>query len=298
MTNNSRAQKVGLATVTSEDFLPGTLVMLSSFLMHNKWFRGDVIIIHQGLSDASMKLLTDCFPNVTMHSISEPLERRLEELADAVPWIGSRKLQFGSLEILSLADQDRVIFCDSDLLFLDSIEELMTLQDSLICCGDGAYYRDNFRSRDDFSEMAKGSANCGHLRETFNSGFMILGKALLSGANHEAALSMIKTDRWQSDATGHTDQMLFNLLFAEQQKLVSPIYNFALSHREIIQQSKGVSMQDAKVLHFTGPGKPWLLMEILHRADADPAIIGAFQMWQKGFVDFVTHRKLRMVRNR
>jgi lipopolysaccharide biosynthesis glycosyltransferase len=293
MTNKPRAQKIGLATVTSDDFLPGTLVMLSSFLRHNKWFRGDIIIIHQNLGDAALDLLADCFPNVIMHSISDALGRRLDQLADAVPSIESRKLQFGSLEILSFADQERIIFCDSDLLFLDSIEELMALPDPLICCGDGAFYRGNSRSGQDFSELPPISGNSQALPESFNSGFMILGKALLSAENFHAILSMITADRWHSDATGHTDQMLFNILFAGKQRLVSPAYNFVLSHRKLIQQSREVLLQDAKVLHFTGPAKPWSLMEILDRVDDDAAMITAFQMWQAAFVDFLTRRKLR-----
>jgi lipopolysaccharide biosynthesis glycosyltransferase len=292
MTDEPRAQKMSLATVTSEDFLPGTLVMLSSFLNHNKWFRGDVFIIHQDLGDAAIDLLTDCFPNVIMHPISDALGGRLDQLADAVPLTQSRKLQFGSLEILSFADQDRIIFCDSDLLFLDSIEELMALPDPLICCGDGAYYRGNARSREDFSELSSTSRNSQALPESFNSGFMILDKAMLSAENFQAILSMITGDRWHADATGHTDQMLFNILFAGMQKLVSPAYNFVLSHRKIIQESSEVLLQDAKVLHFTGPAKPWSLMEILDRVDDDAAIITAFQMWQDGFVEFLTRRKL------
>ncbi|MFT7359651.1 glycosyltransferase family 8 protein [Parasphingorhabdus sp.] len=295
MTDDLHAQKIGLATVTSEEFLPGTLVMLSSFLTHNKWFRGDITIIHQNLGDASVRLLTDCFPNVIMHPISDALGLRLDELAEAVPWIGIRKLQFGSLEVLSLVDQDRIIFCDSDLLFLDSVEQLIALPDPLICCGDGAFYRGNSRSRTDFSELPPTAAKRLQLQEPFNSGFMILGKSLLSEVNYQAVLSMITADRWQSDATGHTDQMLFNLLFAGQQKLVSPVYNYTLSHRNVIQQSRGIALPDAKVLHFTGPAKPWLPMEVLHRADDDPAIIAAFQMWHDGFVEFLTRRKLATI---
>eukprot|EP01013_Petalomonas_cantuscygni_P038084 TRINITY_DN69101_c0_g1_i1.p1 TRINITY_DN69101_c0_g1~~TRINITY_DN69101_c0_g1_i1.p1 ORF type:complete len:145 (-),score=5.92 TRINITY_DN69101_c0_g1_i1:9-392(-) len=122
---------------------------------------------------------------------------------------------------------------------------------------------------------------------------MILDKAMLSAENFQAILSMITGDRWHADATGHTDQMLFNLLFAGMQKLVSPAYNFVLSHRKIIQESSGVLLQDAKVLHFTGPAKPWSLMEILCRVNDDAAIISAFQMWQAGFVEFLTRRKLQ-----
>ena len=298
MTEHPSPQKIGLATVTSEDFLPGTVVMLSSFLAHNRWFSGDIFVIHENLSDAGIKLLGDAFPNVILHALSDPMALRLDALAEAVPWMSSRRLQFGSLEILSFADLDRVLFFDSDLLFLASIAELLALPDALICCGDGAFYRGNIRSHDDFSESRASAAADGQLRESFNSGFMILGKPLLSENIYDSALSMITADRWQADATGHTDQMLFNLLFAGQQTLVSPEYNFALSHREIIQQSKGVFLQDAKVVHFAGPAKPWLVNEILHRAHVDPALIAAFQMWHDGFVAFLTRRKLRAIARR
>ena len=43
--------KACIATVVTEDFVPGALVNLHSFRKHNKSFRGDFVIIHDELSD-------------------------------------------------------------------------------------------------------------------------------------------------------------------------------------------------------------------------------------------------------
>jgi hypothetical protein len=290
MTDRIVSQKIALATVVSEDFLPGALVMISSFMARNPWFRGDVIIIHETLSDDATGVLVDSFPKVIMHPMAEPLRLRLNAVAEAVPWIGTKRAQFGSLEALSLGAYDRVIVCDSDLLFLDTIGPLFERSEPLICCADGAHLRGSLRKSDDFSEVPSGADPSGTLARTFNSGFMVLGPGLLNEQNYDAALSLITRDRWISDRTGHTDQMVFNLLFAGQQCLVSSTYNFTLLHRASLERVSGTLLDDAKVLHFNGPAKPWLPMATLKQTLKDPAMVFAYRKWQDGFAQFLARR--------
>lgn len=286
------AQKIGLATVVSENFLPGALVMIDSFLENNAWFDGDIIVIHEGLSDHAGEQLIGGFPNVSMHQVSPELSTRLDAVSSVVDWIEIRRLQFGSLEILSFDQYDRIIFCDSDLLFLDSIEELIALPDPLICCGDGATIRGNGRDAETFAEVSSPDAENTDLSQTFNSGFMIFNSELLSRETYDLALSMITADRWKSDPTGHTDQMLFNMLFTGQQRLVSTAYNYTMYHQESIQSYSDIVFSDAKVLHFNGPSKPWFPSEILKQTKLNAAVISAHQKWQAAFTVFLGRRML------
>ena len=62
----SPALKLCLATVTTEAFVPGTLVMLHSFLKVNPWFEGDLVIIHDGLEPTAHQSLVACFERLRL----------------------------------------------------------------------------------------------------------------------------------------------------------------------------------------------------------------------------------------
>ena len=49
--------RICLATVTTEDFLPGTVVTVGSFLKAHPDFDGDVVIIHDGLAEEHRETL-------------------------------------------------------------------------------------------------------------------------------------------------------------------------------------------------------------------------------------------------
>ena len=283
-----------IATVTCDDFLLGTLVMLDSFLRHNSEFRGDVIVFHDGLSDASARLLTESFPSVLLRRFSSDLTKRLDRLTTAIPALTKQRLQFGSLEVMKLSGYDKVLFCDSDLLFHGNVMAFFERPEPLLCCGDGPHHRGNARQRDSFREvMNVGGNSVGILTETFNTGFMVLDATVLTNVNYEALLSMIEPSRWAVDTTGHTDQLIFNLAFAGQQKILSPTYNYVLQHRSDIYAARGHTLGDAIVIHFNGPAKPWAPRAYAYRLPGDPAQIAGLDMWNRAYIAYLTRMSLR-----
>ena len=54
--------KTCLLTVATDGFVPGTFVMVRTFLKHHPRFDGDVVVVHDGLSDASREVLAASFP--------------------------------------------------------------------------------------------------------------------------------------------------------------------------------------------------------------------------------------------
>ena len=49
---------VCLATVVTDSFVPGAVVMLGSFRAHHPGFAGDVVVLHDGLSEESRAVLS------------------------------------------------------------------------------------------------------------------------------------------------------------------------------------------------------------------------------------------------
>lgn len=271
-----------LATVVTDDFLPGACVAIDSFARHNGWFDGDIVVIHRDLSEPAQSTLKAVHERVIFHAVGADLAERMCAVSKAAAWAGDKAMQFASIEALSLTDYDCVVFCDSDLLFLGSIEECLEIDASVVACGDGAYFRGNARRFDDFAEVGPDSQLPATqlAQNTFNTGMMILRQDALSEANYRNLVTMVEPDRWADDTTGHTDQMLFNIHFSGKQALAPIRYNYLITHRDLIQSTSGCRLEDAAVVHFTGSTKPWLPAEHLTALGIDSRYFEAYAKWR------------------
>ncbi len=68
---NSHSE-IQLATITDKSFFQGTLVMIHSFLVHNGWFQGKILIIEDDLNDY-MKSVLSLFPKIDFPTVSQDL---------------------------------------------------------------------------------------------------------------------------------------------------------------------------------------------------------------------------------
>ncbi|QFT78505.1 glycosyltransferase [Erythrobacter sp. THAF29] len=277
------SEKIALVTVTSDDFVPGTLTMIDSFRATNPWFNGDVIVIHRSLDPHSISVFETFDPCLIHRPISQKLEQVLKQIAVHARWGSGKEIQFASIETIAIPGYDRIIFCDSDLLFLDSIHEIVAVDAPLVASGDGAFYRGNYRRLSDYREVEGHSPEptAQSIGNTFNSGMMIVDTDQVTTADYDGLMEALDPERWVNDITGHTDQMLFNIHFAGRQHLVSPSYNFLLSHNALIKKATGLSVETAKVLHFTGSRKPWLPFETLSAPGMDPEFFTSLSEWRR-----------------
>ena len=294
-----QATNICLATVTTEAFVPGTLVMLYSFLKQNPWFKGDIVIIHGALGSNSQQDLALCFDRVRFLAISPRLTICLQKLITLRPDLASRQARFYSLEIFRLEAYDKVLFCDSDLLFRKSVDALFEAGHALICCGDKPYYRGNSRHAISFAEIsesadeATSNAPSSVLRQTFNAGFLLLDALLLNEDHYTGILALLSEKTWQQIKTDHSDQVLYNLYFAGKQVLVGCEYNYLLSHRSAIYAREHVPLTEARVLHFNGPTKPWQLMRTLPAIQHDAALIQALRLWYEEYIECLEYMHLK-----
>lgn len=266
--------------------------MLHSFLQHHKSFRGDLVIIHDGLNSQSRAILEGHFPPLKFVSGSPVLSETLDRLVTANPAMASRRARFLSLEILKLSGYVKVLFCDSDLLFQGSVADLFASDAELICCGDAAVYRGNARDPVTFLEVAASTSN-NALQQSFNAGFMLLDGKICNDKSYAEIIAMISPDRWRAVKTGHTDQLLYNIYFAGRQTLVGAQYNYLLGYSEDIVRSFGAKMSDAMVLHYNGSAKPWIPARVLQSFESRPLLIRSVELWNKAFTDFLNRAHLQ-----
>lgn len=278
-----------IATVTSDDFAVGTFVMLHSFLRHNRWFRGAIHVIHNGLGGGALELVGSV-PGVIFRRTSETLSRSVAALAEANPALRSRAARFLSLDAFAIEGAGKLIFVDSDMVFMGDISEIVAREEPLLACPDGATVRGNARDRATLAEVAAAASHT--LDKTFNAGLMVIGPSLRNAAEHEALLALTDPAVWERLQTDHTDQAVLNLRYEAVVALVSVRYNLLLLHRIDSMRHEPIGFEEARVIHFNGPAKPWLLDRLPRAVKRDPAFVRALQHWFAAFTDALTARQL------
>lgn len=265
-------ERTAFVTCTTPAFVPGTVVLVHSFLAHHPDFVGEVIVLHDGLSDAAQARLS-ALPRTTLRPASDALRDRIEALVEAVPAKGSVRGRYLSLDVLALGGYDRVLFCDSDVLVRGPLDGLFEISADLVCCGDGPYYTGRGRDPETFRAAAPGTAS--PLRDTFNAGVLLFGPGVLGAERHRRALDLIRP---AVVARGvHNDQVVFYHVFAGRQRFASATYNVLLGHHLKIGLAEGVGLDDARLVHFNGPRKPWARRAM----PSDPVVARATAWWRE-----------------
>ena len=287
-------QEVCLATVTTEAFMPGTLVTVGSFLKRHPDFGGDVVIIQAGLSGEHREALSALSRRVRFAPVSSELRERAARVGAALPRFAPFPSYFHALEAYRLTGYRKILFCDSDLLFRRPIGELFETGEALICCGCGVYLAGRRRDAATFLPLDDpGHAGpAGALDRTFNGGFLLIDAGLTGESVYADLLSMVTPETWRGTGTPHTQQFLQNRYFAGRQTLVSSTYNFLLGSAASIRAREGLAVEDAKVLHFNVPHKPWEAARMLRRAYRD-APDPAFVLWYEAWLDCLATVHLR-----
>ena len=286
-----------LVTVSSESFIPGTLVMIHSFLKHNPWFtriQGDIVIIHDSVPD-SLRTLADVFDRVTWLQVSSELKQTIADLCEGVPELRlhTRSPRFFSLDLFRLSGYARVLFCDSDLLFLKSVEDLCLSADFeegdgclLFAAGDRYRYRETPIDADTFTPATDGSG-ADAIERTFNAGFMLMDGRSMGPDQYERVLAFMDVGRWKKIRASLTDQVVFNLYFRERHRLVDARFNYLALYGGRIQENETVPQDEIRVLHFNGKAKPWDLLKTIEYSVTFPEMIRYTALWQKAYLDLL-----------
>lgn len=276
--------KTALVTVSNPAFLAGTMVMLYSFRQHNPWFKGDIIVIHDDLHDDHLAYI-QALENVKFRKVGPEITKRVDSLLPVYPDYARRKAQFYSLELLRLEGYDRLLFMDSDTLFLASVKDLFHQEGDLLCCGTVRHYRPNSESGSDPFAV-----------ERFNAGMMRIDGGLLGRDRFQECLEMISIPFFRPfhAFAAHegiprvgTDQIILNTIWREHATFVSAAYNYRPGIEDEIRARDGVEAKDAHVLHFTGAKKPWQQEAVIRHTLRKARHAWMFVAWQENFLAMI-----------
>ena len=272
--------KTCICTVTSPEFVPGTLVLIQSFLNHNSWFTGDIVIISDGLEPGQDELF-GVFPKVVFRKPGEDLLLRIGHLCNTLPAIIPRRKRFYSIELFNLCEYDRLFFFDSDMLVTGNISELLSFSEALLACSDQPNrHAGKVRDRNTFKRIAADLTDHHDvLRKTFNAGFMVPGKTLLNQHTYEGLKELIHISTFRNIRTHNTDQVVLNLLFDGKVRFLPFTYNTIMSKWPEFSAANNIDPADIKILHFTGSYKPWETGSKTNGFADDPVFRGFYDAW-------------------
>ena len=285
-------------TATTESFVPGTIVTISSFLKHHPFFDGDIVVIHDALPALQRQRVNEICGEVRFEQVSAELRTRLAALKAAQPRLAHRLGELYSLEAFRLKGYRKVLFYDSDVLLRASVEELFRSPALLQCRSDEAGLRGQWRDVDNYEPVPP---RAGALERTFGSGFLMIdGQLLEEAGSYAKLLALVSPETWRDRATQHTDQLVLNRHFAGRQTLVDWRYDFVVPMAGEIHASEGWTVEDAKALHFAGPVKPWMTDAMLRWAEGCSALKPSptYRHWSDAYWDCLTRAHVRGVRQR
>ena len=287
-------RKVCLATVTTDGFLPGTLVMVASFLKAHPGFDGDVVVIHDGLSEEAKACLGALHHRVRFETPSAELGDRLARVGAAHPRFAPILCHLHALEAYRLAGYRKVLLCDGDLLFRQPIDELFDTQDLLLCCPDRVFLAGRCRDAATFMPVAAPSCAgaAGVLERTFNDGFLVLDGSAAGERCYAELLALVAPATWRDNETPHFKQFVHNRYFAGRQTLISSAYNYILLAASAIRAREGLAAADAKVLHFNLDAKPWRPATMLRWMNGGSPV-PEFRLWYDAWMDSLSVGHLR-----
>ena len=283
-----------LVTVATEEFVPGALVALGTFRQSHPRFDGDVVVVHDGLSESAQRHLLDICPQLRLEPVAPTLRMRLDALTAARPELAARQAQFYSLEAFRLAGYRKVLYYDSDVLFQAPIDALFDCDAALACCGDDVSLRGWYRDRASYAPRPPPAPADG-LERTFGAGFLLVDQALIDGGAYDELLAWVRSETWDETATTHTDQLVLNRCLGGRQTLVSRAYDFVVAQAANVRAQDGVDAAAAKVLHFAGPVKPWMPTAMLRWTAGDPRFppTRAFRQWWDAYIECLAAAHMR-----
>lgn len=280
----SKVKSKAIATVCTPGFFTGTVVMLHSFLRHNRWFDGDILIIHEDLQPRHIQVL-EKIPRVRWIPVGPTLKDQVEKLLPDYPDFKRRKGQFYSLEITRITDYESLLFIDSDILFRGNVESLFDRHEKMLACGTVKYYRPGEQQEDNPFFI-----------ERFNAGIMRFHSSLLSKTLYDTLVGHISIDFFKqfiSFAQEHdlprvgTDQLIFNWQFRDQVTLIPGSYNYRTGLSQEIQKIDAVGLDQALVIHYTGKKKPWLLENPLLNLAKGTSSHHTYSWWIEEYLDIL-----------
>jgi lipopolysaccharide biosynthesis glycosyltransferase len=276
-----------VATVTSKDYFQWTMTMLFSFVESNPWYQGDFIIIGRELP-AGMKEDLKMFGKVCFLEPSEAMISRIDRFILQLPSFRNIMPRFLSLETFRIKGYDKILFLDSDLLVVRSVEPLFSLSGSLCASAELCYYKGKGRETDTFlSKFAGETWGADFIENPVNTGVMLLNQRICSDEIYQDLLMKIEPDTWRNLHLTYTDELIINQYFKDKITLLDSRYNYRARAARILKEKEEVTLEDAVIIHYYAHYKPWNFEAMMTSSGRNLNWLKAYEIWYQWYDKFL-----------
>jgi len=278
--------KYCLATVTSQNYFQWTMTMIFSFLKNNPWFGGDIVVI---CKDLPPEMIGDLrlFDRLKIIEPSGDLLKKIDILVNEAPKFEKVSSRFFSLEIFSLHNYDKILFLDSDMIIVKSIEEIFSLHDSFYASAQLCYYKGKGRNGFTFHTELKKDDQTYFIENPVNTGFMLIDGNILNGLHYSGLCEMLNPTLWSFISLNYTDELVINRYFRDKITLLDIRYNYRARAARIFKEQENISIEDAKIIHFYSRFKPWNFAEVIASSANNLNWIKAYELWYHWYIEFL-----------
>lgn len=259
-----------VVTVATDDFFPGALVTLSTYLGHHAHRDEPIIVLHSPerapLSEAHRRVLESLSARVRcVAAVEADFWNARDRLATVLGTPDRLKAAFLVLEVFRARGPERVVAIDCDLLFLNRCDDLI---DTDIAFG-------AVRAFDGEGRLPRGF---------FNSGVFTVGPEHLTGETFDDLLHRTTADDVDR-SIGLADQAVLNAYFPPGSvRYLCPSLNVTKRHYvdDDGPMEKQLARTPARVLHYVNE-KPWQAK----RSKWQRRFSGVETIWHRAFIEAV-----------
>ena len=214
-----------LVTMVNEDFVCGFKAMLCSLLEHNTWFDLPIVVLDDGLTNKTKRELLERYGQI----LFKPINRKKYEGTNFEITAPKLRSTYYKLDVFNMTDFKRLVFIDSDVVILRSIENL-------------------FKCTANFAAVKAYDAGRDLMRRDINSGVFVVNDVNINKEVYNDLLKIAKS--------GHKmpDQTTLNIYFRDATQFLDKTFN--VEKRMLFTQNFKAILQNMKILHFVGE-KPW-----------------------------------------
>jgi hypothetical protein len=246
-----------LLTITDDGFIDGTEMLVFSFLRHNPWFEGRILVLAGGPLGEASKVRLRALANIEFIAPGADLDARVASLTQAIPALKRAGPRFASLEAFGLVDFERVVYIDSDAFVTGDLSPLFFDHRPLLASPDGSRYDELLGDLDGAREVNRQRYGVA-LSACFNSGVLSIGGDCLQRHVRDTLVASIDPDFWRGvETVGWTDQLILNRHFAGRAALLDGRWNYMPILEAKIRRAHRLHCFDARIVHMAGRCKPW-----------------------------------------
>jgi lipopolysaccharide biosynthesis glycosyltransferase len=250
---DSLPNKYAVTTILNDSFAEYFYVFVTSFLEHNKWFNGDIIIMHNDdfsfLSNHNINKISKLYSNIVFRKIETTKDYLyiINEFKNRVnPAFHRFTASILTIETFNIFGYDKILYLDADTLVVNNIKELFLAKSDIVVTNDTSDYI--------ITNQIK-LANDPNTNLKLNGGFLLVDKNFIEKSDH--VMNIFSEFDKIPDIT-FLDQSILNYYLKRYEVLfLNANYNllkrcFNDSKKELLNKCA----KDIKIIHYVGE-KPW-----------------------------------------